>query len=207
MTHISVFERDIDILESISDIYLDGKWFDLDPTFSKGVMYKGKEPKYKYDIEPVRDDVKQGDSTSLRFMSNTLESIVFDPPFMFRNRAAENKDKMSARFSFFQTFEDLIDMYDKSLYEFHRVLKDRKFLIFKCQDFTDGSGSRPFYDTHCQVIKLARKHMFSVQDIGILVKKNKIIQKGKQGCFRKVHCYYLVFRKEPKMLKYMEKLL
>jgi len=207
MTHLSVFEKDIDVLNSISDIYLSGEWYDLDPTFSKGVMYKGKEPKHKYDINPVRSDCLEADCRHLLFDNGSLNSVVFDPPFMFRNRVAENRDKMSGRFSFFLTFEDLMSMYNDSLSEFRRVLKDRKFLIFKCQDFTDGSGSRPFYDTHCQVIKLARKHMFSLQDIGILVRKNKIIQKGKQGCFRKVHCYWLVFRKEPKMLKYMRKLI
>jgi len=90
-------------------------------------------------------------------------------------------------------------MYEDSLKEFYRVLKKGGFLVFKCQDFTDGSGSRPFYDTHCSIIKIAREIGFSLKDIGILVIKNKIIRKSKeQGCLRKVHSYYLVFKKGKK---------
>ena len=88
-------------------------------------------------------------------------------------------------------------MYYESLKEFYRVLETRGILVFKCQDLTDGSGSRPFFDTHTEIIKMARIIGFSLRDIGILVVKNKIIRKAKQqGCLRKVHSYYLVFRKE-----------
>ena len=141
--------------------------------------------------------MKKQDCRKLAMPKNWINSIIFYPPFLFRNRKAVNNDIICGRFSYFKTFEELIEMYRDSLKEFNRVLKIRGFLVFKCQDMTDGSGSRPFYDTHCEVIRLARENGFSLQDIGILVKKNKIIRKAKiQGCLRKVHCYYLVFRKE-----------
>ena len=195
---ISVYESDCEMLTAINRIFLEDKGFDLDPTYSKGVFYKKfQEPRNKTDLVSLSPDVKEMDCRKLKFPRGWFNSIIFDPPFLFRNRKAVNNDVICKRFSFFKTFEDLLQMYKDSLIEFNRILKVKGFLVFKCQDMTDGSGSRPFFDTHCEVIKLAREIGFSLQDIGILVKKNKIIRKAKvQGCLRKVHCYYLVFRKE-----------
>ena len=199
MRFISVYKNDTEMFEAISQIFLKGKPFELDPTFSKGNFYKKfPEPKFKSDLVPQREDVVECDCRNLSYIqSGTIKSICFDPPFLFRNRKAVNNDKMCARFSYFQTFEELLLMYYESLKEFYRVLETRGILVFKCQDLTDGSGSRPFFDTHTEIIKMARSIGFSLRDIGILVVKNKIIRKAKQqGCLRKVHSYYLVFRKE-----------
>lgn len=198
MRYISVYEDDGKLLQAISHIYLDGFPFDLDPTYSKGNIYSNDlKPKLKFDINPQTQDTNKADCRGLPLKDKSQKSIVFDPPFLFRNRKAVNNDKMCNRFSYFKTFDELLSMYKDSLREFHRVIRDYGILIFKCQDTTDGSGSRPFFDTHCEVIKMAREMGFSLQDIGILVKKNKIIRKArKQGCLRKVHSYYLVFRKE-----------
>ena len=208
----SVHSDDLSILKAISKIYLKNKWFHLDPTFSKGSIYSGEYPELKYDINPQGNNVKYSDSRNLPFKDNQIKSIVFDPPFLFRNdftknaniKKATNKDKMCKRFSYFQNFKDLISMYRSSISEFKRVLENKGVLVFKCQDFTDGSGTRPFYDTHSFVIKIARNAGFSLQDIAILVKPNKLIQKGQQGCLRKIHSYYLVFKKEKQVLSYMK---
>jgi len=196
MRFVSVYETDSDMLEAISKIFLNGEPFDLDPTFSKGVFYKNfPEPRLKSDLISQRDDVRQSDCRNLEWISDeSINSIMFDPPFLFRDRKSVNNDKMCSRFSYFQTFNELILMYTDSLKEFYRILKPKKFLVVKCQDMTDGS--KPFYDTHCDTIKIARDIGFSLYDIGILVKKNKIIRKSKkQNCLRKVHSYYLIFRK------------
>ena len=206
---ISVYGSDTEIIKAINHIHLDNKGFDLDPTFSKGGFYKKfPEPKLKSDLVPQREDVKKCDCRNLNYIkSDTIKSICFDPPFLFRNDfqkvskkpKPKNKDINCVRFSYFQNFEELLLMYYKSLKEFYRVLETRGILVFKCQDMTDGSGSRPFYDTHCEVIRIAREQGFSLRDILILVKKNKIIRRAKiQGCARKVHSYYLVFRKKLK---------
>jgi len=207
MRFISVYKNDTEMLEAISQIFLNGKPFDLDPTFSKGNFYKKfPEPKFKSDLVPQRNDVVECDCRKLDYIqSDTIKSIIFDPPFLFRNDfqklskkpKAKNRDVNCIRFSYFQNFEELLLMYYDSLKEFYRVLEKRGILVFKCQDFTDGSGTRPFYCSHTEIIKMARAVGFSLRDIGILVVKNKIIRKAKQqGCLRKVHSYYLVFRKE-----------
>jgi len=203
MKFVSVSDSDKYILTAIQKIYLNNNRFDLDPTYSKGVFYKKfgiEEPHFKSDINPQYKDVIKADSRNLCFKSNELHSIIFDPPFLFRDRISKNTDLMCTRFSYFNTYDELINMYSESLLEFYRILKNKGFVIFKCQDMTDGSGSRPFYDTHVDIIKIARNIGFSLRDIVILTKFNKIIKNSKkQGCFRKIHSYYLIFRKEKKV--------
>ena len=92
MRYLSVFEKDSEILTAIDDIFLKNKWFDLDCTYSKGVFYYGiSQPKIKSDLIPQFEDVIESDCTNLDFIDNdSLESIVFDPPFLFRKRKSAN---------------------------------------------------------------------------------------------------------------------
>lgn len=146
MRHLSVFEADDDILVAIDDIFLKNKWFDLDCTYSKGIFWKNiEQPRLKSDLVPLFDDVVKSDCTKLDFVEdNSLNSVVFDPPFLFRNRKSVNNDKISARFTYFKSYEELQDMYKKSMDCIYKKLKKGGYLCFKCQDMTDGK----FYCVH-----------------------------------------------------------
>ncbi|MBQ8372019.1 MAG: hypothetical protein IJX38_03675 [Clostridia bacterium] len=194
MRYLSVFNSDSDILTAMSDIFLRGGWYDLDCTYSKGVFYEHiPQPKQKSDIQPLFDDVIKADSQTLDFIEDgTLGSIVFDPPFLFRNRKAINNDKMSARFSYFMSYDDLMLMYQRSLDCFQRKLKKSGYLFFKCQDMTDNK----FYCTHNDVINYAVAHGFILKDIVIKASRQKLQRDAKQqNCVAKVHSYWLVFKK------------
>lgn len=193
MRYLSVFQEDKEVLKAFDDIFLKNKWYELDCTYSKGVFYKGiKEPKIKSDIIPLFLDVLEEDSTKLSgFKNNSIESIVFDPPFLFRNRKSENKDLISARFSYFNSFESLLEMYEKSLTQFKRILKNNGYVFFKCQDMTDGK----FYCTHKYIIDMAEKLGFVIKDIAIKASSRKVQKDAKQqNCVAKIHTYWLVFR-------------
>ena len=195
MRYLSVFKDDGEVLKAISDIHLRGKWFDLDCTYSKGVFYnKIPQPKIKSDISPLFDDVLMVDSTKMdAFTNNSLNSIVFDPPFLFRKRKSNNNDKMSTRFSYFNSYEDLTDMYSNSLSQFWRVLNKGGYLCFKCQDMTDGK----FYCTHNFIINKAQEIGFELKDIIIKATNLKLQRDAKQqNCVAKVHSYWLVFKKK-----------
>ena len=195
MRYLSVFKDDGQVLKAISDIHLRGKWFDLDCTYSKGVFYnKIPQPKIKSDIFPLFDDVLMVDSTKMdAFTNNSLDSIVFDPPFLFRKRKSNNNDKMSARFSYFNSYEDLTDMYSNSLSQFWRVLNKGGYLCFKCQEMTDGK----FYCTHNFIINKAQEIGFELKDIIIKANNLKLQRDAKQqNCVAKVHSYWLVFKKK-----------
>lgn len=194
MRYLSVFDSDSEILKAISDIHLKGNWFDLDCTYSKGVFWQNiQQPKYKSDLYPLFDDVMRLDTRTFDGISdNSFSSIVFDPPFLFRNRKSTNNDKICARFSYFLSYDDLIDMYQKSLMQFIRVLKNDGFLLFKCQDMTDNK----FYCTHNAIINYATSIGFELKDIIIKATNRKLQREAKQqNCVAKVHSYWLVFKK------------
>lgn len=193
LRYLSVFEKDSDILVAIDDIFLKNKWYDLDCTYSKGVFYQDiKEPRLKSDLIPRNTDVIKSDCTKLDFIDdNSLNSIVFDPPFLFRNRKSVNNDKISSRFTYFNTYEDLQSMYKLSMDCFTRKLKKGGYLCFKCQDMTDGK----FYCAHAFIISYAEQIGFELKDIIIKKSKTKLQRDAKQQhCVAKVHSYWLVFK-------------
>lgn len=196
----SVFYHDSDCLKAVNRIYLDNSGFELDPTYSKGCFYKDfQEPKYKSDLFPQIEGIIKADCRKLNFKDLTIKSIIFDPPFLFRNQESNNNDKMCKRFSYFNSFLELKDMYRDSLKEFFRILSQNGILCFKCQDMTGGSGARPFYCSHYEIIKMATEIGFILKDIGIVISEKRIIRNAKeQGCFRKIHCYFLIFKKSKK---------
>lgn len=194
MRYLSVFESDKDVLIAFRDIHNKKKWFDLDPTYSKGLFYDGLErPKYCSDLYPQHDFVIEASSSNLHFLEDgQIKSIVFDPPFLFRDRPSDNNNKIAKRFTYFRTYGELSDMYKGSLKEFNRVLSKYGRLYFKCQDMTDGK----FYCTHKDVIDWAEEFGFELIDIAIKVAKNKLQRRAKQqNCVAKVHTYWLVFKK------------
>lgn len=195
MRYLSVFEKDSDILVAIDDIFLHNDWYDLDCTYSKGIFYQDiKQPRIKSDLISLYDDVIENDCTKLNFIKdNSLKSIVFDPPFLFRNRKSTNSDKMSARFSYFKSYEELKEMYKNSLNCFYRKLKKGGYVCFKCQDMTDNK----FYCTHNFIINYAKEIEFELKDIIIKKSKSKLQREAKQqNCVAKVHSYWLILRKK-----------
>ena len=197
MRYLSIFNDDGKILTAIDDIFLKNKWFDLDCTYSKGVFYYNiKQPKLKSDLEPLYKDVIESDCTELNFVKdNSLNSVVFDPPFLFRNRKSINQDKISKRFTYFNSYEELQNMYKKSMDCIYTKLNKGGFLCFKCQDMTDGK----FYCTHNFIINYAESIGFELKDIIIKQAKTKLQKEAKQQhCVAKTHSYWLIFKKKGK---------
>ena len=200
LKYLSVFDSDSDVLVAFDDIYLRNRWYDLDCTYSKGVFYNNIEkPRLKSDLVPLNEDVEEADSRSLDFVEDgTLHSIVFDPPFLFRHRKSQNNDKISRRFSYFNGYDELCDMYKKSLDCFYKKLDNGGYIFFKCQDMTDNK----FYCTHNFIINYATQNGFELKDIAIKTTKSKLQRDAKQqNCLAKTHCFWLVLRKKKKISK------
>lgn len=174
-------------------LYLGGNEFDLDPTYSRGVFYKDvEEPVLKSDIDPQIEGVMQFDCTNLPLMSNYCNSIVFDPPFMFGTHGQTKNNKMNKRFTMFDSWNELEQMYKQSLREFTRVLGYNGFLFFKCQDYTDSKTTM----THCFVWQWAQEFGFYAKDLYILVATGGRIYNPNltQRHARKFHSYWWVFQ-------------
>lgn len=194
----SCYYSDLEIISAISKLYLKDKPFELDPTFSKGNIYKGgRMPTLKYDLHPKSKDVGKADVSSLPFRDNSIESIMFDPPFLWGIRPCcsvtrDNNNKMAKRFTMFENYEDMAAMYTGGIVEFYRILKPGGVLAFKCQDRTDVKTTM----THCLVYQWATEKGFYVEDFFIKLVKHRIYNpKLTQRHSRKLHCYYYVFKK------------
>lgn len=191
----SVQYSDWETLTHIKNLYLNGENFDLDPCFSTGKFYKNiEEPRYKFDKIPQRNDVTENDILNgLPIENNFLNGIVFDPPFVFGNHGKIKTSTMAKRFTIFESWIDLENMYRKSLTEFYRILKYKGIVAFKCQDFTDKITTL----THCHVHNWAIETGFKTEDLFILVFTGGRIwnSKLKQRHARKYHSYWFVLRK------------
>ncbi len=189
----SVCYSDTEVLTNIRTLFLED-WFELDPTYSKGNFYTNiPQPKLKFDLNPQLAEVTQANCTNLPLASNSISSIVFDPPFMFGTHGQTKNNIMTKRFTMFDTWPKLCIMYQDSLKEFHRILKKKGILAFKCQDYTDSKTTM----THCLVYQWAKQIGFYPKDIFILIATGGRIYNPKltQRHARKFHSYWWIFQK------------
>jgi tRNA G10 N-methylase Trm11 len=190
-----------EIIQNIIDLYCpDG--IELDPTYSKGNFYKKiKEPFYKFDLEPKTDMVHKADCRNLPIEDNSINSIMFDPPFVGGSRKDGKPGIIKTRFGYYKNIPTLWEMYIDALEEFKRILKPNGILIFKCQDSIE-SGKQ--YLSEFKIIKEALEIGFYPKDKFILLAKNRLMSPNMkvQKHARKFHCYFLVFINKESSVKY-----
>jgi tRNA G10 N-methylase Trm11 len=186
---------DQEIISAIINLHNNGNAFDVDPTYSKGVFWKGLEtPKYKFDINPQVDEVQQASATDLPLEDSSVNSVMFDPPFVVRVKS-EAKGIIHNRFSSFTSIPSLWEFYRESLKEFYRILKPSGIVAFKCQDTIDGGKE---YWSHFEIMKYAFELGYKVKDTFILYRGDNVLFSPNmkiQKHARKTHCYYLVLEK------------
>jgi len=206
----SVSDNDAEILKGILDLHSIDGTVDVDPTYSKGNFYKRTgipEPKFKSDLYPADDSIVKASADDLPLPDNSVNTIVFDPPFLATTGKSLQKDDgsnlMAKRFSVFSSEQELHNFYINSLAEFFRILKDDGIVIFKCQDKV-SSGKQ--YFSHVFIMNGAEKLGFYTKDLFVLTKKNRLVadwQKKNQKHARKFHSYFLVFEKSKKRVNYL----
>ena len=199
-----------EIINNILQLHVPSHKIDCDPTYSKGIFYKNtgvQSPQYKYDIVPQTEEVVQADCRKLPLSDNILECIMFDPPFLATTGKSLTENDggniINKRFGVYPSEKELHQFYIDSLKEFHRILKDKGILIFKCQDKV-SSGKQ--YMTHCFVMNEAIKVGFYPKDLFVLLAKNRIVadwQVKNQKNARKYHSYFWVFEKSDKKIEYI----
>lgn len=191
----SVQNSDRDVLQSIKTLFLQNKNFHLDPCYSSGKFYEDLDrPLIKMDKEPQSEDIMCNDINSgLPWKDDSIESIVFDPPFMFGKHGKTDQNLMTKRFTMFDNWNQLETMYKNSLKSFYRVLIKNGIVAFKCQDYTDSRTTL----THCHVWKWAIEMGFKIEDLFIMVFKGGRVYNSNliQRHARKFHCYWFVLKK------------
>ena len=191
------------------ELHVPNKKIDCDPTYSIGNFYKNTgidEPTYKFDINPQVDGVEFGDSRNLPLADNSIDCMMFDPPFLAtKGKSLLENDSgniINKRFGVYSSEQELHQFYIDSLKEAYRILADKGILIFKCQDKV-SSGKQ--YMSHCFIYNEAIKIGFYPKDLFILLAKNRLIadwQRKNQKNARKFHSYFWVFEKCNKQIKY-----
>lgn len=190
------FDQD-KILRDIMRLYLDGQPFDVDPTYSKGSFYSRglPQPHFKFDLNPQFPDVVKASSNNLPLDNESVQSIIFDPPFMPSHSKIPGKIK--ARFTSFASVTEMWEMYRSSMIEFWRILKPTGILVFKCQD-TVSSGKN--YFSHFEIERYAKEIGYDQIDLFILGSNHVLISSkwSRQYHARKSHSFVLVFTKPKK---------
>lgn len=206
----SINYSQIDIIQNIIQLYIPQGKIDADVTYSKGVFYKNEniqEPQYKFDINPQTADTVQADCRNLPLPDNSINSLMFDPPFLATSGKSlstqENNNLILRRFGYYRNEKELHKFYQDALNEFNRVLINNGILIVKCQDKI-SSGKQ--YLSHVFIINQAIEQGFYPEDIFILLAKSRIVadwQIKNQKHARKFHSYFIVFRKSNFRIKYL----
>ncbi len=77
-----------EIIKDIINLHCNGDQIDCDLTYSKGVFYKGdiELPRYKFDIDPQLPGVTKADSRYIPLLDNSIDTLIFDPPFVGGSR-------------------------------------------------------------------------------------------------------------------------
>lgn len=197
-----------EIIKSILKLHVPDGEIDCDPTYSKGAFYNNtgiKPPALKFDVAPQAEDCLQADCRNLPLKNESLNSIIFDPPFvigsgqsLLKNVAGQNI--ISKRFSFFHSPKELYKFYSDSLNEFYKKLKTGGVLIVKCQDTVSSSVQ---YMSHVYIHNIAIKCGFYPKDLFILNAKHRVLSSKhrNQRHARKYHSYFWVFEKGNVKLK------
>lgn len=199
-----------EIINNILLLHTNNHVIDCDPTYSKGNFYKNtgiKEPIYKFDINPQTDDTIQADVRNLPLENKSIQTIMFDPPFLAttgKSLATNNDNNIIAkRFGVFNSKKELHQFYIDAMIEMYRILDDNGILIFKCQDKI-SSGKQ--YLSHVFIINEAIKIGFYPKDLFILLAKSRLVaewQAKNQKNARKFHSYFIVFEKSNKRISYI----
>ena len=171
----SISYNQFEIIENIIKLHVPQGYIDCDPTYSKGNFYKNNniiKPKYKYDILPQLDEVEKADARNLPLNDNSLNCIMFDPPFLATTGKSLNKDDdsniINKRFGVYPNEKSLHNFYVEAMKEFYRILKPKGILIFKCQDKNSSSKQ---YMSHCFIYENAIEIGFYPKDLFVLLAK------------------------------------
>jgi len=189
-----------EILDSIKTL-LEVDRFDADLSYGNGTFYKNSiEPLHKFDIDPQRDNVTRASSTALPLADQSINTAVFDPPFLTYIKAARDHDSvMAKRYGGYWTYDELAAHYIDTIKEAHRIIKPKGALVFKCQDIVHNHKLHP---THINVTKWA-DGLFRLKDLFILAAKSRMAMPEQQGTkprkqkhARIFHSYFMLLERE-----------
>ena len=182
-----------------------------DVTYGKGVFWNNvnlEENEYTLNATDIENGV---DCRDLPYDDESLDALVFDPPYMegfYRDKddqkaGSKSHSQISEYYSSGNESgsvngkkwqEAVHEMYFQGSIEALRVIKNKGIFIVKCQDAVSANKQ---HMTHVEIINFCRKIGFYAKDLFVLVRHGKAsastIRTQKHA--RKNHSYFLVFQK------------
>lgn len=194
-----------EIIDNIIKLHCKGN-ISLDPTYGRGNFYKNiPEPIIKMDLYPQAEGVIKANVEFLPLRDSSMETIIFDPPFLATTGKMSTEDDNNIivkRFGLYPNEKELHSFYSRALQELYRVLQNKGILICRSQDKVSGGKQ---YFSHVYIINEAERIGYYVKDLFILLAKNRIIAdwQRNQKHARKFHSYYIVLKKSKRKIEYV----
>jgi len=110
----SISDDEDEILLGIMRLHNNDEPFELDVTYSRGGLYRGRVPipRLRFDIGSAPDITVQADVTALPLRAASIGSVVCDLPFMFNpHGSALRHSKANGRYTMFPAWVDLERIY------------------------------------------------------------------------------------------------
>ncbi len=171
-----------------------------DVTYGNGVFWK-RVPEGTFELLPT-DLVDGVDARTLPYPDQSLDCVVFDPPYMHtpggtayvNHQSYERYYRNNSATSDKKYHEAVLDLYFSAAKESHRVLRPDGIYIVKCADEVCASQQRL---THVELINEFQTYGFVIEDLFILTRLTRpgVSRLLRQAHARKTHSYFLVFRK------------
>lgn len=198
---LSVSDNNYEILNNIKELYINGE-YECDLTYSIGSFYKGiNKPKYKYDKYPQTEDTHNLDDFNKEIEDNSLNNIVVDPPFIVQGKTTSDKTgKMVRRYNNYESIKDCFQSQDYLLELSYSKLMKGGILIYKIQNCKSNKNEQVWTKTYVE--NKAEDLGFELLDEFIKINTRPLPnRKNKDGisiqrCARKVHSYFLIFKKK-----------
>lgn len=174
----------------------------MDVTYNSGKMWRKckYKPHITMDINPEFKPMIVGDFKNIPLEDNSVDIILFDPPFLTSDGDSINSSKVYKKI-YGITNDDkdrdgvnICKIFHPFLVQAKRVLKNNGVIIAKIGDMIH---SGKYQWQHCQLIEEAQKLDMNVDDMLIKVRKTVInSSKWKKTLhLRKNHSFFIVIKK------------
>jgi hypothetical protein len=172
-----------------------------DVTYGKGVFWRNI-PRGAYNL--LATDLKtKVDATALPYEAQTIDCVVFDPPYMHTPGGSAHKHHQNYE-DYYQNnainsdkkyHDAVLDLYFRAAREAFRVLRPNGIYIVKCGDEVCANQQRL---THVEIINELTTYGFVTEDLFVLLRHNRpgVSRVIRQVHAKKNHSYFIVFRKQ-----------
>ena len=192
------------IFPTILKTYVTARAQVADVTYGRGIFWKQVPP----DLYEVKtSDLATGvDARALPYEAESLDCVVFDPPYMHSSGGTSRQGEGHEHFErYYQNNLQgrasdghlaVLQLYFEAAREAQRVLRRHGIYIVKCQDEVCANRQRL---THVEIINELDRQGWVCEDLMVLLQEGRpgVSRMIKQLHFRKAHSYFIILRKAP----------